>query len=299
MTDSDDVGGRVGGDGEIEIHVTLRLRLSDGEALQAQARRAILDDPDAQDAEGRLGEVNSGPFGALAELIDPDVLVEGIEGVESLGAVVAVGPPDGDEDEPDFAALFPLDETVDGEPDGWVLTPRTASALWGQLQMLGDYAREELAELGDAPVTSDNEAGLVFPALPSITWRQDAVWRDRFIGAIDALADDLAEGEWPQPRCPAEEMALHLALQHVAEMVADEPELIEQIVAGLPVHVYDYDWDGCRDLLFQDEDILMLYDASLDGLEDPDSDVNRRLGIGDYRPNAWFNTFANLKSRVG
>jgi hypothetical protein len=101
--------------------------------------------------------------------------------------------------------------------------------------MLGDYAGEELEELGDAPIASVADQGLAFSALPSIAWAQGEVWRDRFCGAIDALADALAEGAWPQPRCPAEEMALQLALQHVAERAADEPELVERIVARAPV----------------------------------------------------------------
>lgn len=301
MTESDEGLERVDAEEAIEVQVTLRVRLTDWEALRTQARRAISEDPelrDSADREERLDAVDSGAFGALAELIDPEALLDGIDGVEPLGAITAVGPLEEDEEEPDFVVLFPLDETIDGESDGWVLTPRTASVLWGQLHMLGDYAREELEELGDDPLASDSEQGFVFSALPSITWRQDAVWRDRFIGAIDDLANDLADGEWPQPRCPAEEMALHLAFLYVSDMLQDEPELVEQWVAGLPVHAHDYDWDGCRDVFFQDEDILMLYDASLDGLEDPDSDINRAMGIGDYRPNAWFNTFTNMKSRV-
>jgi hypothetical protein len=299
MADGDDVRESDSAEDEIEVHLTLRLRLTDWKALRAQARRQITEDTglrDTGDREERLDDVDSGPFGALAELIDPDVLVAGIRGVEPLGAIIAVGPPGDDEDEPDFAELFPLDETVDGESDGWLLSPRTASALYGRLLMLGDYARDELEELGDAPITSEADAGMVFSALPGLTWRQDAVWRDRFIGAIDALISDLAGGEWPQPRCPAEEMALHLALR-AAEGVVDEPELVEQHVVGLPAHARDYDWEGCRDVFFEDEDILMLYDARLDGVEDPEAEVNRELRIGDYHPAAWFTVFGNLEPR--
>ncbi|GGQ85196.1 hypothetical protein [Streptomyces flaveolus] len=30
----------------------------------------------------------------------------------------------------------------------------------------------------------------------------------------------------------------------------------------------DFDWDWCSDVLFEDHDVLMLFDASLDGIED-------------------------------
>ncbi|MFC5911220.1 hypothetical protein [Streptacidiphilus monticola] len=270
---------------EIEVRVTLRLRLSDWEALRAQARQAVAEaEPvDLQEQADRLEEVDAGPFGALAELLDPDVLVVGIDGVEALGAIVAVGLP-GDGDEPDFSELFPLDEVLDDGPGGWLLTPRTAAVLHTQLVLLGSDAREELEELGDDPVEAESDSS-VFGALPELTWRQDAIWRDRFIGALDALAGDLAEGDWPRPRCPAEEFALHIALLQADDSLSAEPGLIEHQVAGLPVHPYDYDWNGCRRGFFQDEGFLRLYDA------DPASPPP------GYRPEEWFRPFGNLGRR--
>jgi hypothetical protein len=156
--------------------------------------------------------------------------------------------------------------------------------LHTQLVLLGSDAREELEELGDDPVEAESDSS-VFGALPELTWRQDAIWRDRFIGALDALAGDLAEGDWPRPRCPAEEFALHIALLQADDSLSAEPGLIEHQVAGLPVHPYDYDWNGCRRGFFQDEGFLRLYDA------DPASPPP------GYRPEEWFRPFGNLGRR--
>lgn len=90
-------------------------------------------------------------------------------------------------------------------------------------------------------------------------------------------------------------MALHLALQ-------DAPTNRELGVAGddhdtLPERPGDYDWDGCLEMLFQDHDILWLFDPGYDGVEDPGTDLNRKFRVGDLRPQAWFETFGNSEPR--
>ena len=53
----------------------------------------------------------------------------------------------------------------------------------------------------------------------------------------------------------------------------------------------------CSEVLFQDHDVLMLYDASLDGIEDPGNDANEYLRMGDLRPSSWFEYFSNVQPR--
>lgn len=53
------------------------------------------------------------------------------------------------------------------------------------------------------------------------------------------------------------------------------------------------------DHLFQDHDILELFTPKSDGIEDPDSEDNRRIVRGDYRPSAWFKSFNNMAPRDG
>ncbi|MCP9989231.1 hypothetical protein [Streptomyces albogriseolus] len=49
-------------------------------------------------------------------------------------------------------------------------------------------------------------------------------------------------------------------------------------MAGLDEDRRDFDWDWCSDVLFEDHDVLMLFDASLDGVEDSGSEINQALG---------------------
>ncbi|MFE6052878.1 hypothetical protein ACFQ6N_19145 [Kitasatospora sp. NPDC056446] len=198
---------------------------------------------------------------------------------------------------PDYADLFPLTSASDDEEDEhWQLTPRTAAILHSALSVLADQAYDDADELGDGVVrTGEDGTWGVFGRLPRLTWKQDHQWRRAFARACDDLSNDLEAGQQPEPTCPAEEMALHLAL-------ADAPstrELLEDLPKhqALPHHADDYDWDACTDLLFQDTDILMLFSPRLDGIEDPDDTANQAMGIGDMRPAAWFKPFDNVEAR--
>ncbi|GHF42766.1 hypothetical protein GCM10018790_20770 [Kitasatospora xanthocidica] len=114
---------------------------------------------------------------------------------------------------------------------------------------------------------------------------------------MDDLAGDLEQGRWPEPTCTAEETALHLALREAPDYL-DDIEVGEFAAhQGLPVHRDDYDFGGCRDLSFQDTDVLMLYSPAHDGIEDPGGDANRQFGIGDLRAAAWFEPFQNVTPR--
>jgi hypothetical protein len=67
----------------------------------------------------------------------------------------------------------------------------------------------------------------------------------------------------------------------------------------MPEHPDDCDWGMASEVLFQDHDILGLYDVEIDGIEDPEDEQNRAMGMGDYRPPAWFRTFLNMDPRDG
>jgi hypothetical protein len=89
-------------------------------------------------------------------------------------------------------------------------------------------------------------------------------------------------------------MALHLILRDAAAAIQDGwAWILEE--ATLPSHPDDFDWDLVGDVLFQDNDILALFNPHLDGIEDPDAEVNQNFRIGDYRPQAWFETFNNME----
>ncbi|MFJ6842710.1 hypothetical protein ACIQRE_08565 [Streptomyces griseoluteus] len=182
----------------------------------------------------------------------------------------------------------------DEEP--WQMTARTSRILSCNLDILADMAHAELNELGDQPVSPDSY-GVFFACLPASTWRQPRSWRRRTLRALDDLNEDISLGRTLEPRCAAEELALHFALESASAMTCDQPELVAEFTRGIPEQQGDYDWSVCSDLLFQDHDVLFLYDPMMQGLEHPDDPINQSMGIGDLRPEGWFKEFGNVPPR--
>ncbi|MET9294150.1 hypothetical protein [Streptomyces sp. NPDC003077] len=207
------------------------------------------------------------------------------------------------EKSPDFAALFEVqpphceDPECEDERCRWQLTPRTADVLYTELCVLADQAYDDCEELGDKPVVPDEHEGLwgVFTSLPKLTFTADLRWRRRFARAADDLAGDLERGQWPEPTCTAEELALHLAVRYARDR-GDEDHVVGEH-GSLPTHRDDYDFEMCAEVFFQDTDVLMLYSARFDGIEDPDDETNQYMGIGDLRAAAWFEPFGNVPAR--
>jgi len=221
---------------------------------------------------------------------------------EAEAAPEALTPARSEEPTVNLAALFPVKDCdckdEDCEGCHWQLTPRTADLLLTALSVLADQAYDDADELGDHPVTH-HEPGTweTFTRLPALTFAANRRWRRRMARAFDDLASDLEQGNWPQPSCTAEEMALHLAIEEAPGYLDDIAER-DSAHGRLPEHRDDYDWDMCSDVFFQDHDVLMLFHARFDGIEDPAGDVNRHLGMGDLRREAWFEPFLNTPVRA-
>jgi hypothetical protein len=207
----------------------------------------------------------------------------------------------------DYAALFPIpacehgeeEEPWCGECENFTITPRSAAVLSTALTIMADECRMDVEHHGDEVVDLD-EAWIVFDQLPRITWRQDAAWRTQFAQAVTHLRRDLDEGRHPVPRCFGEEMALYLALENaqgIVEMTQDSDDYRATVLGDLPGHARDYDWDEVDESLLGESDITFLFDDAADGIEDPETDVNEHLGIGDMRPAQWFTTFSHLPHR--
>ncbi|MEW2259747.1 hypothetical protein ACFY64_34830 [Streptomyces collinus] len=206
------------------------------------------------------------------------------------------------EQTPNFAALFAVrdcpckGEDPDCEECGWQLTPRTADLLHTALVLLADQAYDDAHRLGDQFLPdADATTWEVFDRLPPLTWTADHRWRRRMARAFDDLAADLARGKWPEPTCTAEEMALHLAIEDAPTHLEDRPPTDPHHT--LPEHGDDYSWDDCSDLLFQDHDVLMLFDPKLGGIADPEDLANQSMGVGDLRAAAWFEPFGSHSVR--
>ena len=140
------------------------------------------------------------------------------------------------------------------------MTPRTADLLFAALTVLADEAYDDVAEFGDEPVGSgDGIEWSVFAMLPRGTWRAGAHWRRKFARACDDLAGDLAAGRLPVPRCEAEHMAVHLAIEDAPDYLPDRDGTVDPAHEALPVTRWDYDWHGCAELLCSGRRVVVVY----------------------------------------
>ncbi|WP_426602407.1 hypothetical protein [Streptomyces sp. WG7] len=157
------------------------------------------------------------------------------------------------------------------------------------LRELAEQAWKEADTLGDQP--TQRSAGGFFGSLPRVTWHLDKAWRRQMARAFDDLATDCETGAQVEPRSTGEEMALHLGIARAQDLTHNRPRLVQNTVTGLPEHRADFDWEACSDVLFQDHDVLMLFDPSLDGIEDSAGDLHQSMGMVNLAPQDWFVAF--------
>jgi hypothetical protein len=69
----------------------------------------------------------------------------------------------------------------------------------------------------------------------------------------------------------------------------DDAAVVPPNFDSYPLNEEDADVDWWREVLLQDLDVLMLFDPSLDGVED--SDVSRELRLINLHPTQWFLPF--------
>ncbi|MFM9499871.1 hypothetical protein ACKI1Q_40605 [Streptomyces galilaeus] len=187
------------------------------------------------------------------------------------------------------------EDEEDGAEDGGILTPRTKIVLRMALQDLSDQAWEEATALGDEPLPRGADG--LFGSLPPVTLRQDATWRSHMARTFDDLASDLSSEAEFEPLCTGEEMALHLGIARARHLTRNQPRRVRDSVENVPEHRRDFDWAACSELLFQDHDVLMLFDNSLDGIESSDTQVNQVLGMVSLAAQDWFDTFDPEQAR--
>ncbi|PKV85089.1 hypothetical protein BX283_2624 [Streptomyces sp. TLI_146] len=196
--------------------------------------------------------------------------------------------------EPDVGAAADADWD---EAEDYGPTPRTLRVLEAAFVISADMAYDSLEEIGDQRVDLTHNYAAVFSDLPVLTWGQNAKWRRQMARCFDDLAQDIRSGEWPQPTCTGEEMAMHIALERASAMVADEPELVDMFTEGLPEEAGDYDWGLCLGLFLEDTDVLFLYEPWAQGIEEPDNPIHRHLGIANLEADDWFDPFRENETR--
>jgi hypothetical protein len=187
------------------------------------------------------------------------------------------------------ADFWDEDDEGPGDEDYPVLTARSAAVLRRALEDLSDEAWREVAALGGEPL-GPGASGL-FGSLPRVTFNQGGPWRRQMARAFDDLAADLAGGGEVVPRCTGEEMALHLGIARAQALTRNRPRLVAETVAGLPEDRRDFGWEAASEELFQDGDVLMLFDQSLDGIEDSGNEANQAMGMVNLAPVDWFAAF--------
>ncbi|MEU1785044.1 hypothetical protein ABZ553_03930 [Streptomyces sparsogenes] len=92
-------------------------------------------------------------------------------------------------------------------------------------------------------------------------------------------------------------MALHLGIDRARALTRNRPRLVAKTVEGLSEDRRDFDWDWCSTVLFEDHDVLMLLDASLDGIEDSGNEINQALGLANLAAADGFEPFSPDQAR--
>lgn len=177
-------------------------------------------------------------------------------------------------DLPDFTALYGSDGS---------LTPRMAYRMWSGALASGDtwrLARDDPRWLiDDLPPIARPWAIPVSP------------WLDRFVSGFYDIADRIALGSVAEDAlttCTGDEMALHLVIDFAEAEFESGTDAFDERIALLPaLGDSDTDFESARDVLLRDDDVLMLFDPSLDGVDDPDSGY-RTVNL---HPERWFLPF--------
>jgi hypothetical protein len=166
-------------------------------------------------------------------------------------------------------------------------SPYVAGALFQASILTVDQLFEDLATLreqpGDATADSSDEVFWVLDGLPSrYANRYDVLFTQEMIVAMVDVTRRFTDG-WEPLACVGQELALRLIL--------DQAEVqIELTEAGVDVGI-PAGWRArVEDTLFEDLDHEMLYDPSLDGIED-DPEILDALAVAPMSFADWFRPF--------
>lgn len=164
------------------------------------------------------------------------------------------------------------------------LTPLIAWTLVAALEILGDQWASVPGEL-DVPPCAQR-------------YTDDEAFCERMKKSAHYLAEQLASGKSDAviARCTADEVNLAMALSDahwILEVTGPVPSALrEATVRGL-----QSDAEGASDVLFNDHDVLMLWNPMLDGIEN-DVETLAHLGSADLHPSRWFEPFLHVKEPI-
>lgn len=160
--------------------------------------------------------------------------------------------------------------------------PRMALHLWCAARAIVDRAIAEPPSVaGGLPMVARR-------------WAEHPSFMAKLYDAYVMVRERLALGALPIARCTGEEFALHIVISFAAmadaQGVGPNPEDFGLQLLPEPD---DDDYAAAHAALFEDFDLLLLFDPLFDGIEDPGAEINQRLGIGPHlHPSNWFEPFA-------
>jgi len=200
------------------------------------------------------------------------------------------------------------DDFAIGADAQWPLTERTRYVMWFVLSVICDELASDLAQAaaGQVAMSDAEEWATVVDRFPRVTWSQPPQWWGRTLAALERVQDAMRTGEDVTPRSPAEEAGVY-----VATLIADDyreggdlHEVVRDELAELPASsadAPDYEFEEVLPSITGDADIEMIFlsGGPTDGVEDPESEENQFLGMGDYRLGAWHEPFPRFIGRGG
>jgi len=154
-----------------------------------------------------------------------------------------------------------------------VLPDIKREALRAAVVMLLDDAFQSLASDGDL-----SESSIVWYLPERLERHYTEVLYRGILVAVANVGGQFADTDAPRLRCLADEMALHVIIEHAGVWLEDHGEL-------------DEGWGIYEECVFEDTDFELLYDPAWDGIEDPDSDIARPEGMANLHPKDWFKPF--------
>lgn len=177
-----------------------------------------------------------------------------------------------------------------------VLTVRTRFLLWNALSDMSVDLDSLTSDWSEWESSVKEDMPLMVQSQPREWWRE--MYR-----SAQRLCTAARLGRWDElvPRTPAEEALISLATR--VEYVEAARERINLTgLAGqyesLPASEEDEIWDEVLGALTGDVDIEIVWSAESFARTDPDDEVNRYLGMGDYRPEAWHRLFDRAVPRM-
>lgn len=191
-----------------------------------------------------------------------------------------------------------------GDWNSWPLTARTRFVLYVAMSNIADELDEDITDLRKGA----NDQPWVMDVFPRIAQNQPVEWWEQLRESANRLAEAMRTGVLWNPRTPGEEALVHVAASYeagaVLDTIRDDPgSAITRTFLTLPEAPWETDPDSGEswrdeDLQFdevlvalaEDIDIALLWDPSMDGIDDPDADY-RPPGMADLRPRSWHQPF--------